>query len=237
MAKELPYFKFVVADWLTGDIVFEPFEVQGLFINICAIYWQRGGVLSIEDVNKRYKHPKELSEITDRFISVTDGFISINFLDEQLSEREYLSRANSKNGKKGGRPKVLKTLEEKPTANRPLTDQKANESNKEKKRKEKIIEVIEYFNFVAGKNFSPDTKETIKLLGARLEKYEIEDCKKVIDVKTEQWKNNAEMQKYLCPSTLFAESNFEKYLNEKPSTHKKDIKPIMAADIFPHANK
>lgn len=137
MAKELPYFKFSVADWLTGDIVYEDFNIQGLFINICAIYWQRNGILSIEDINKRYKNPIELSELSGRFFSLSDGFISIKFLDEQIEDRKRLSNTNSGNGKKGGRPKALVTLEEKANANRTLTEHKAKESNIEKKRKEK----------------------------------------------------------------------------------------------------
>ena len=41
MAKNFPYFKFIASEWMTGDIVFESLSVQGLFINICALYWQR----------------------------------------------------------------------------------------------------------------------------------------------------------------------------------------------------
>ena len=39
--KELPYFKFDVAEWLQGDITLCNLETQGLFINICAYYWSR----------------------------------------------------------------------------------------------------------------------------------------------------------------------------------------------------
>lgn len=137
MERELPYFKFTVAKWLTGGIVFEPLNIQGLFINICALYWQKKGKLALEDINRRYKNPPELQQLTDRFISVNDGFISISFLDDQFEDRKQLSTTNSKNGKKGGRPKAPSIVENKPTANRPLTDRKANESNIEKKREEK----------------------------------------------------------------------------------------------------
>lgn len=136
MAKNFPYFKFVVTEWMTGDIVFESLSVQGLFINICALYWQRDGSLSIEDINKRYKNPEELGQLTDRFFSVNDGFISVKFLDEQLIEANHISKVNSENGAKGGRPKASKTLKEKPTANRPLTERKANESKEEKETEE-----------------------------------------------------------------------------------------------------
>lgn len=136
MAKNFPYFKFIASEWMTGDIVFESLQVQGLFINICALYWQRNGSLSIDDINKRYKKPDELKELTDRFFSVNDGLISVKFLDEQLIEANHISKVNSENGAKGGRPKALKTLDKKPTANRPLTDRKANESKEEKEQEE-----------------------------------------------------------------------------------------------------
>jgi len=136
MAKNFPYFKFIASEWMTGDIVFESLSAQGLFINICALYWQRNGSLSIDDINKRYKNPEELAQLTDRFFSVIDGFISVKFLDEQLIEAKHISKVNSENGSKGGRPKAPKTLKEKPTANRPLTDRKANESKEEKETEE-----------------------------------------------------------------------------------------------------
>jgi len=136
MAKNFPYFKFIASEWMTGDIVFESLSVQGLFINICALYWQRNGSLSIDDINKRYKNPEELAQLTDRFFSVNDGLISVKFLDEQLIEANHISKVNSENGSKGGRPKAPKTLKEKPTANRPLTDRKANESKEEKETEE-----------------------------------------------------------------------------------------------------
>lgn len=146
MAKNFPYFKFIATEWMTGDIVFEDLSVQGLFINICALYWQRNGELSIDDINKRFRNPDELPKLSDRFITVNNGFITIKFLDEQLDAASQISAKNSQNGSKGGRPKALKTLEEKPTAKRPLSDRKANESKEEeeknKNKKEDVIESI-----------------------------------------------------------------------------------------------
>jgi hypothetical protein len=135
MAKGLPYFKFTPTEWLTGDICFESFEVQGLFINICALYWQRDGKLSIDDIEKRYKKPTALVSLIDRFITVTDGVISIAFLDEQFIERKHISVVNSDNGSKGGRPK---TKGKKPTAKRIQSEDKANESQQEEEGEEEI---------------------------------------------------------------------------------------------------
>lgn len=127
MAKGLPYFKFTPSEWLTGDICFEDLESQGLFINICAWYWQRDGVLSVDDINKRYNKPTALVSLSNRFFNVENNQISIAFLDEQLIERKHQSKENSKNGKLGGRPKRPKTLEEKPTAFISLSEIEANE--------------------------------------------------------------------------------------------------------------
>lgn len=139
MAKGLPYFKFTPSEWLTGDIVFEDFELQGIFINVCALYWHRDGQLSYSELEKRIKTDRLIS-LTDRFISVKDGFISIDFLDEQFQERNFKSSINRENGKKGGRPKVNDSKEIKPNANRTLTELKANETNieeEEEKNKKK----------------------------------------------------------------------------------------------------
>jgi hypothetical protein len=66
---------------------------------------QKVELAAIDDINKRFKNPIELNELTDRFFSVNDGFISVKFLDEQLIEANHISKVNSENGAKGGRPK------------------------------------------------------------------------------------------------------------------------------------
>lgn len=168
MAKGLPYFKFTPTEWLTGDICFEDFEVQGLFINICAVYWQRDGKLSVEDINKRYKKPTAFDSLIDRFISVNDGFIHINFLDEQLHERGHISVVNSANGKLGGRPKTKGT---KPTANRPLTETKAKKSQEEEeKEEEKELSFIEFWDLYGKK----EDKEKCKIKFLKLKQAEID---------------------------------------------------------------
>lgn len=130
MAKNFPFFKFIVSEWMTGDIVFESFSVQGLFINICALYWQRDGSLTIEDINKRYKNPPELNELSGRFFFVTDGFISIKFLDEQLVDAGHISKVNSENGKKGAEAKAI--------AKRLLSDRSAKLSKEEQEEEQEI---------------------------------------------------------------------------------------------------
>lgn len=108
MPKELPYFKFFPTDWLTGDIVFEPFDIQGAFINICALYWNRDGNLTVSDLEKRFKLASAWRPLIGNFIHEKDGNLSIKFLDEQLTERNHISSKNSENGRKGGESKALK---------------------------------------------------------------------------------------------------------------------------------
>lgn len=156
MAKNLPYFKFKVAEWLTGDIVYEPFNVQGVFINICALYWQRNGILMIEDVNKRLRNPPELQALIDKFLTVKDGFISINFLNEQLTEREPKAEQSRKNGKNGGRPKKTENIDKK--TNPVFFENQTgfeHKPNIEKKREEKKRNNEFNFSFV-----EPDFRES-----------------------------------------------------------------------------
>jgi hypothetical protein len=144
MAKNFPYFKFTATEWLTGDIVYESLELQGLFINVCALYWQRDGKLTIEDLIRRYKNESLINELIDKYIWNEQGNILIKFLDEQLIEANHISKVNSENGKKGAEAKRNKA-----NAKRPLNDSKAILSKEEKeeeinknKNKNKIKEFV-----------------------------------------------------------------------------------------------
>ena len=78
-----------------------------------------------------------------------------------------------------------------------------------------VSEILNYLNKTAHKNFRASSTATQRIVKARLkEGYTVEDFKRVIDIKTQQWLNNPDMNKYLQPNTLFAASKFEGYLNE-----------------------
>lgn len=75
--------------------------------------------------------------------------------------------------------------------------------------------VIEYLNEKAGKRFKAKSVANRKFINGRIaEGYGYKDFKLVIDVKVAQWFNDPQMSNYLRPSTLFAPTNFENYLNE-----------------------
>ena len=75
-----------------------------------------------------------------------------------------------------------------------------------------IKEIIDYLNFKARKNFRSSTAATQSLIKARLnEGFTVEDFKKVIDIKCNEWLGSDYAQ-YLRPQTLFG-TKFESYLN------------------------
>ena len=99
-------------------------------------------------------------------------------------------------------------------------------SNEELNNDEVIVEIINYLNTSSDKNYKHTTKKTKTLINARLEDgFSLNDFKRVIDVKVDEWKDDRNMNKYLRPETLFG-TKFESYLNQK------DIKKEVDLDEF-----
>jgi len=178
MAKELPYFQFEPAEYLTGDISFCSLSAQGLFTILCSYYWQRSCKLSKDQFLRRINNPKEFQELVDEnVIQLEDFNIKIKFLDEQLSKVTKQSKTNSVNGSKGGRPKKInpKETETKPKLNRNETETKG--IREDKIREDKIKE-----------------KEKIITIN---NKFFLENCKKSI-----QWLETTAMQKQVKLETI-----------------------------------
>lgn len=78
-------------------------------------------------------------------------------------------------------------------------------------------EIIDYLNQRAGTNYRANAEKAKKHINARLnEKYTVDDFKKVIDKKCNEW-IGTEYEKFLRPETLFG-SKFEGYLNQNIRT-------------------
>lgn len=108
MSIELPFFKFRPDEWLTGDITLLGWDLQGIFIHICAYYWKRNCSVLLTKLKQRYSIVTD--DQWDQLFKIikhdenTDE-ISISFLDEQLSERGQLSDKKSSIGKLGATKK------------------------------------------------------------------------------------------------------------------------------------
>ena len=76
-------------------------------------------------------------------------------------------------------------------------------------------DIVDYMNLKLNSKYKPSTKKTKDSIKARWnEGFTLDDFKKVIDIKTDEWLNNPNMNKYLRPETLFG-NKFESYLNQK----------------------
>lgn len=116
-----------------------------------------------------------------------------------------------------GKPHTEKPYTENPTLlinnNKLITNK---ETIKEKFSQIEINDIINYLNDKTGFNYNSKTNNTIMLLNARKkEGATIEDCKKVIDNKCNDWLNDSNFCKYLRPQTLFS-GKFDTYLQQKP---------------------
>lgn len=159
MAKDLPYFKFFCSEWSDGDITLETYETQGLFINICAYYWSNECVLELSKLKKRFRNEIETVDLLldNNLLKQIDGFIKINFLDEQKFERNQQSKIKSIGGKASAEAKRLAKIQQTvntsstesqhvlkfcSTESQVLREEERREEKKreEKKREEKIKE-------------------------------------------------------------------------------------------------
>lgn len=143
MAKELPYLKFNAKAWLTGDICKKKKAVKGVFIDVIAFYWDRDCKVTIDRLKDWFEDDiEEIDLLLKAEIIKLDEVknVIIEFLTEQLNERNSTQQTKVDNGKKGGRPRKPKP-EIKPqvilseTENKPeVILSKANESNIEKEK-------------------------------------------------------------------------------------------------------
>lgn len=103
MSKELPFFKFFPGEWLQGDITLEDYEMQGIFINVCAYYWSKDCNLEKETLFKKFKGSLSQVEAMLKLglIKAKGTLVKIDFLDEQFKELIERKSMLSEAGKKG----------------------------------------------------------------------------------------------------------------------------------------
>lgn len=139
-------------------------------------------------------------------IRLTEKGKSWNFI-ESCSEKSPNFNKNSKKNPNEFGKKSENNSEKNPTY-------KDTNIQKDINNKNIYSDAVEYLNLKAGTKYKYNSKNTTKHIQARIrEGYTLEDFKTVIDKKCSEWLNT-DMEKYLCPETLFG-PKFEKYLNQK----------------------
>lgn len=116
-------------------------------------------------------------------------------------------------------PNDQQVTNKRPTSDQQVTTIQEYKNNKNDKNNKYIYsrecsEIVGYLNEVCGTSYKPTTKETRRLIQARMnDGFTVEDFKTVIYKKAKQWKDDPRMCGFLRPQTLFG-TKFESYLNE-----------------------
>ena len=78
--------------------------------------------------------------------------------------------------------------------------------------------VVSHLNAVCGTTYRADSEQTRRLVCARLaDGFSADDLERAVDNMASHWLNREEMRRFLRPSTLFAPTKFEGYLQTPPA--------------------
>ena len=153
--------------------------------------------------------------------------INFNKIEELVFKTHDLKNSNAsikENEKQGFKNFESKDLKNSNACIEKISNNKElNNNNLNKELNNIYKETVDYLNEKAGTKYKSNSKNTTKHIKARInDGYTLEDFKSVIDKKCSEWLNT-DMEKYLCPDTLFG-SKFEKYLNQKINNSKFNYK-------------
>ena len=164
----------------------------------------------------RYANDEDPSEVLEGDVVAGTFFPT---LKAHIERHEAYRVAMVNNGKRGGAP-IGNSNAKKTTKN----NQKQPKTTKNEQKQAPnpipipipnpyIKDILSFLNEKTGRHFK-ESKETERLINGRInEGYTVEDFKKVISKKCEEWKDDSKMAGFLRPSTLFAPSHFDEYLN------------------------
>lgn len=199
MAKDLPYFKFISSEWNDGDITLEDYETQGLYINICSYYWSNECVVELVKLKKKFKGTDAIIQtlIDSNIIKVSGNFISIHFLDRQLTEREETSKVKSKGGKASAEARRLAKLQQ--TEHKDLTENQhvlnscSTESQvlreEEKKKDKNILKDIPEWDEFKSYALEKEPSVNTKALKNKYDAWVVNDWRNGNDKPIKNWKS------------------------------------------------
>ena len=173
-----------------------------------------GKGVSIQNVRTALKRFEKLGFLTDESTNKNRLITIVNWAIYQGSDDEPNRQTNRQ------------LTGNQQAANRQLTAIKNIRTKEDKNKEVKDIveqeldpipyrEIIDYLNQKAGKNFKHSAAGNKKVIKARWnEGCKLDQFKRVIDVKCQDWLNDENMNQYLQPSTLFG-NKFDQYLNQR----------------------
>lgn len=188
--------------WVKYDAVIEEYPIIGIKNND-AIY-RRYKKMANENI---LKHKTVKRDGTYSFYALGERYLEL-ISDSEESEGSVLETEGY--GFKNGTGTVLETegYGFKNGTNNPSTIYPSTIYNPI------YCRVVDYLNKKTNKNYRSTTKNTQKVIKARIDEgFKEEEFYKVIDNKVQTW-TGTEYEKYLTPETLFG-NKFDKYLNEK----------------------
>jgi uncharacterized phage protein (TIGR02220 family) len=210
MAKD-PAFLFYSSDFLTG-VSNLTMEERGQYITLLCLQHQTG---HLSEKTIRLTIGSVSVDVMSKFSKDTNGLFFNQRLDEESEKRKIFINSRIENGRRGGRPKNDEPL------GKPLALASANLPEDENEDVNSIIKgVVDFLNFICGKDFKPTTPKTKSVISARLKDgFSVKEIESVITNRFKEWGNDPKMKEYLRPETLFG-NKFEGYLQVV-----KDLKP------------
>lgn len=168
MAKELPYFRFTVAEWLNDDISLESYELKGFFIDLCAFYWFRDCEVTKKIAEKKFSNAKglldELIELDIIKYNPTKDLLEINFLKKQFKSLGSLSKKRSEAGRSGGLKKASNAR------NLPKQNPSYKDNNKDNNKDNKRVQgFLSLFNSMMKKEYDTMPDQGIQDLMSRID--------------------------------------------------------------------
>lgn len=155
---------------------------------------------------------KNLTDILDEKLSLVErGILITIILLKEKDAKLTLAKAKTKISFLKNKTELIKLHELKLISWSGYKN--AVESLGKEKAKPEIVDILNFMSDLYRRGFSA-TVERSKLLNGLLEKYSVDEIKKVVSNRYVVWKDEPTMSKHLIPETIFRSSKFIKYLDE-----------------------
>jgi hypothetical protein len=203
MSKELPFFKFNATEWITGNISYESFEMQGAFISVCAEYWNRNNNLTIDEAKLRLRNASIVDLLIEKnYLKTKKNKIVITFLDKEREDIESKRLKLSESGRKGGLSRAKASLKQGSSIKEVDKDKEYNIAE----RKQKFASNLTSFVDVYGKQMIRDFYDYWTEHGEKDKKMRFEKQTSFnLDARLNRWNKNVQERnkpKFNAPTTI-----------------------------------